>query len=161
MLTWRTTWSGMSFQTLCCYLVWEKAEPEPGVWPTSSFKDWGKVNLELGVGDGAGSGGYGNWRVDGIWWGPRTDTRLDCTQALALANWESVKSLITKINHKGLSKYNHYSLVKDLHACPLVIGVLPACSKHVDFLWWPLVLPPVGIISGLSSFLRNSTLIHT
>lgn len=71
-----------------------------------------------------------------------------------------MKSLITEINHEGLSKCNHSSLVKDLHAWPLVIGLLPAYSKHVDFLWWPLVLPPVGIISGLSSFLRNSKLIH-
>lgn len=151
----------MSFQMLCWYLVWERAENwRPGVWLTNSFKDRGRVNLELGVGDGAGGGGYGNWRAEGISWGSRTDTRLDCTQALALANWQSVKSLITKINHEGLSKGNHSSL-ENPHAHPLITSLLPACSKHVDFLWRPLVLPPVGIISGLSSLLRNSKLIHT
>lgn len=72
-----------------------------------------------------------------------------------------MKSLITEINHEGLSKCNHSSLVKDLHAWPLVTGLLSECSKHVDFLWWPLVLPPVGIISGLPSVLRNSKWIHT
>ena len=40
--------------------VGESREPEPGVWLTNSFNDRGKVNLELGVGDGAGGGGYGN-----------------------------------------------------------------------------------------------------
>lgn len=88
VLTWRTTWSGMSFQMLHWYLVWEKAENwRPGIWLTSSSNDRGKVNLELGVGDGSGGEGYRHWRAEGIWWGPRADIRLDCTQALGLANW--------------------------------------------------------------------------
>lgn len=88
------------------------------------------------------------------------DTGLDCTQAFGFGKLV-VSETIHYPNKAWRSiQFNYSPLEKDLHAHPLIIGLLPTCNEHVDFLWWPLVLPSGGIISGPSSFLRNSKWIH-
>lgn len=65
------------------------------------------------------------------------------------------------MNSEGAFKSDYSFLVKNPQEHLLIIGLLLPFCKHIDFLWWTLVLPSVRIISVTSRFWRNSKWTHT
>lgn len=80
---------------------------------------------------------------------------------LGLEIWWLAKSFTTRISSEGAFKSNDSFLVKNPDEHLLIIGLLLPFCKHVDFLWWTLVLPSVRIMSVSSCFWRNSKWTHT